>query len=75
MFADRAASRSDPFPYRVVVWIKAEQLLSDDNVISWFRDHDDACAVVLDLEDRPVEWLNSDSSLRVIELAFLRGQQ
>jgi len=76
-FVDRASARCDPFPWRQGVWVRKEFILPAGKLIEWFGGHDDACAVVLDLRDRPAQWLAADAELFDIETAWslAEGQQ
>jgi len=74
-FADRAAARSDPFPWRVAVWVKdPEKILTENQKQTWFDGEVSACAAVLDFGDELIERLRADASLTAIEKAFLRAQ-
>lgn len=73
-FADRAGTRCDPFPWRSAVWVKNDRIFTPQNKDSWFKDHDDACAVILDLNDRPADWLKPADTLFRIEQAWLAAE-
>lgn len=70
-FADKSASRSDPFPWRDVVWVTDQRLMQAEEEHAWFDDHPTACAVILDLRDLPAAWLDASAHLFDIEMAFL----
>lgn len=72
-FADKAASRADPFPWREVVWMTDDRLFQADQD-AWFRDHPAACAVVLDIRDQPVVWLGPSAHVFDIDDAFLTAE-
>lgn len=74
-FADRAAVRSDAFPWREVVWVKGEGILTTQQADNWFGNDDTACAAVLDFNDAPAVHLTEGSTLYAIEQAFLQAQQ
>jgi hypothetical protein len=73
-FADNADARSEPFPYRQVIWAKSDLILTDVQKNDWFGSHDGACAVIFDFNDIPVTWLSADATLYDIEDAFLSAQ-
>ena len=73
-FADFAGARCDPFPWRSGVWVRDERILSAGKVKSWFGGHDEACAVILDLNDNPAEWLTEDEGLFDIEMKWLSAE-
>lgn len=50
-FADRAAARAEPFPWRGAVWVKDARIFTDGQEPRLFAGHDDACATILDLDD------------------------
>jgi hypothetical protein len=70
-FADKAGARGDPFPWREVVWITDQQLFPPGQEAEWFDLHETACAVILDIRDRPAAWLEPAARLFEIEDAFL----
>jgi hypothetical protein len=70
-FADRAAGRTDPFPWRDAVWVTDPRIFEEGQEAALFGGHESACAVVLDLRDLPVAWLNPDAELFDIDDAFL----
>jgi len=73
-FADNADGRSTAFPWREVVWVKNTAIFDEGQEIMLFpKKFMNHCAVVLDLEDKPVAWLKEDSSLTDIEEAFLKA--
>ncbi len=74
-FADRAGARSDPFPWRAVIWVRDPRLLSDEAHTQWFGDDHEIVAVVLDFDDRPIARLQVSATLYQIEMAFLSAQQ
>ena len=60
------------------VWLKMsdadlQTVLADHP--SWFEDHDEACAVVLDGEDKPSQWLEANVSGRKLERALLNAER
>ena len=73
-FVDRASARCDPFPWRSGVWVRDERVLSTGKAKTWFAGHDDACAVILDLNDNPAAWLTADAELFDIEQAWLQAE-
>ncbi len=74
-FADRAAVRTDAFPWRSAVWVKApDQILTKQQFKEWFKDDDASCAVVFDFHDTPVARLKVTASLTAIEDAYLLAQ-
>lgn len=73
-FVDRASARCDPFPWRQGVWVRKTFILPPSKATKWFGGHDDACAVILDLKDRPAQWLMPDAELIDIELAWLQAE-
>ena len=73
-FVDLASVRCDPFPWRQGVWVRKDFIFPQDKLEQWFGDHDDACAVILDLQDRPAEWLKPQTRVFAIELAWLRAE-
>ncbi len=73
-FADRAAGRADPFPYREVLWLQDPRVFPPGLEDALFEGEDEWCAVVLSLEDEPVVWLAPTAALWEIELAFLDAQ-
>jgi hypothetical protein len=73
-FADKAASRSDPFPWRDVVWATDERLILPEEEHAWFDDHANACAVILNLRDLPAAWLDPSAQLFDIDMAFLEAE-
>jgi len=73
-FADAAAGRSDPFPWREVVWVKNNSIFKDGQEKRLFpKGNDKSCAVILDLDDTPLVWLSADSNPLQIEKAFLKA--
>lgn len=73
-FADNADARSEPFPYRQVIWAKSNLILTDVQKSGWFGSRDEACGVIFDFNDTPVAWLSADATLYDIEDAFLGAQ-
>jgi hypothetical protein len=74
-FSDRAAARADPFPWREAVWVRDRRIFADGQEQTWFSDHDNACATILDLDDLPAQWLAKDASTVNIERAWLKVEQ
>jgi len=74
LFADRAAGRAAPFPFREVVWVRDRRIFMPGQERRLFEGEDEWCAVVLDLDDEPVVWLADHASTLDIELAFLDAQ-
>ena len=72
-FADRAAVRSNVFPWREVVWVRDDDILTQEQVDKWFNRKLQYCAVVLDFSDKPVAHLAADATLLQIEKAFLNA--
>jgi hypothetical protein len=73
-FTDRAGTRSDPFPWRSAVWVKNDAIFTPQNKARWFGGRDEACAVILDLNDEPAEWLKPADTLFRIEQAWLSAE-
>lgn len=73
-FVDNAGVRCDPFPWRQAIWVRKDFIFPAGKQQEWFDGHDSACAVILDLDDRPVEWLDDDATLFGIERAWLRAE-
>ena len=73
-FADKAAARSDPFPWRDVVWVTDDRIFPAGSLDRWFDGHPNDCAVILDLRDRPTVWLPVTAQLFEIEDAFLAAE-
>jgi hypothetical protein len=73
-FVDRVGTRCDPFPWRSAVWVKNDAIFTQKNQEDWFDGHDKACAVILDLNDEPAEWLEPDATLFDIEQAWLSAE-
>lgn len=74
LFADRASGRATAFPWREVVWVKNNKIFNAGQENMLFPENNtDHCAVILDLADRPVVWLQADSSVPDIEDAFLEA--
>lgn len=73
-FVDRASARCDVFPWRQGVWVRKEFIVPAGKRTEWFGGHDDACAVILDLKDRPTQWLRADAELIDIEIAWLNAE-
>lgn len=73
-FADLAAARSDAFGFREAVWVQDDRIFTPVQ-LGWFQGRAQTCAVVLNFDDQPIEWLTPDAMLFDIERAFLRGQQ
>lgn len=77
-FADRAATRSDAFPWRECVWLKvsrpkAEAILGASRFAEWFPSTS-VCAAMLDFADNVSERLESDATLFEIDAAFLNAR-
>lgn len=70
-FADAAAGRAAPFPWREVVWVKNSKIFEIGQETQLFGSDASNCAVILNLEDKPTAFLPADSSLLDIEEAFL----
>lgn len=73
-FIDRASARCDPFPWRQGVWVRKDFIFPAGKIGEWFDGHDDACAVILDLDDQPARWLEPDAMLIDIERAWLQAE-
>jgi hypothetical protein len=73
-FADRAAARSDPFPWRDVVWVMDDAIFTPQDLNEWFASNPNDCAVVFDIRDRPRVWLPATAQLFEIEDAFLLAE-
>jgi hypothetical protein len=73
-FADKAATRSDPFPWREIVWITDQRIFPPGEELRLFGGHNSACAVVLDLMNQPAAWLDPGAQLFDIEDAFLGAE-
>jgi hypothetical protein len=73
-FANLASARCDPFPWRSGVWVRDDRIFTAENKKEWFEGHDTACAVILDLNDRPAERLLEDATLFDIEQAWLSAE-
>jgi hypothetical protein len=73
-FADMAAARSDPFPWRDLVWVTDEAIFPVGSLDRWFGQNPNDCAVILDLRDRPTAWLPVTAELFEIEDAFLAAE-
>lgn len=74
LFAGKAAGRATGFDWREVVWVKNTVIFADGQEIKFFPPgHEKDCAVVLDLDDQPIVWLNEDSSIPDIDDAFLEA--
>ena len=69
-FVDKAATRSDPFPWRETVWVTDRRIFEPGLETKLFDANDTACGVVLDLLDRPVAHLTADATLAAIDRAF-----
>lgn len=74
-FAERAAARAEPFPWRGAVWVKDARIFTDGQEQAFFAGHAPACAVILDVDDVPAQWLTNDASAMDIERAWLRAEQ
>lgn len=72
-FADAAAGRAAPFPWREVVWVKSNKIFESGQEKQLFGSGSNNCAVILNLEDKPTAYLTLDSSLLDIEEAFLEA--
>jgi hypothetical protein len=73
-FADKAATRSDPFPWREIVWVTDQRIFLSGEELRLFGGHNSACAVVLDLLNEPAAWLDPGAQLFDIEDAFLGAE-
>jgi hypothetical protein len=73
-FVDNASLRCDPFPWRQGVWVRKPFIFPTNKLKKWFGGHDSACAVILSLNDEPVEWLVADTEIFDLELAWLRAE-
>ena len=73
-FADKAGTRSDPFPWREIVWVTDQRIFRPGQEDELFGAHPDACAVVLDLAGHPATWLDPSAQLFDIEDAFLGAE-
>jgi hypothetical protein len=73
-FADKAATRSDPFPWREIAWVTDQRIFRPGEENSLFGGHPEACAVTLDLRDRPTAWLDPSAQLFDIEVAYLGAE-
>jgi hypothetical protein len=73
-FVDLASARCDPFPWRSGVWVRDDRIFPAGKAKSWFSGHEEACAVILDLNDDPVEWLTEDAELIDIEMKWLAAE-
>jgi hypothetical protein len=73
-FVDLASARCDPFPWRSGVWVRDERIFKTEDKARWFDGHDDACGVLLDLNDRPSAWLRANAQLFDIEQAWLSAE-
>jgi hypothetical protein len=73
-FVDNASARCDPFPWRSGVWVRDARIFSPQNLKDWFEGHATSCAVILDLNDRPAEWLDENATLFDIEQAWLGAE-
>jgi hypothetical protein len=73
-FADKAATRSDPFPWRETVWVTDRRIFAPGQEAELFNGHDGACGVALDLRDRPVVWLAPDATPFAIDRAFRQAE-
>jgi len=71
--ADRAAGRSDAFPWREVVWVRDDDIFTSQQRSTWFGNGH--AAVVLGFDDRPAATLDIDAGLFDIELAYSKAQQ
>ena len=71
--ADRAAGRSDAFPWREVVWVRDDGIFSSQQRSTWFGNGHPA--VVLGFDARPAATLGLDAQVLDIELAFAKAQQ
>jgi hypothetical protein len=74
-FADLAAGRSDPFPWRDSVWVMDERIFRTADANRWFAGRPSACAVVLNMKDEPVVWLDPDAQIFDIDDAFLTAER
>lgn len=73
-FADKSATRSDPFPWRETVWVTDRRIFALGQEAELYGGQDDACGVVLDLRNEPVERLKPDATSFAIDRAFRRGE-
>lgn len=73
-FVDKASARCDPFPWRTGVWVRDDRAFPAGKAKAWFGGHDDACAVILDLNDDPAGWLAADAELIDIEQTWLQAE-
>lgn len=73
-FVDLASVRSDAFPWRAGVWVRDDRIFQDGELDAWFGGHDEACAVILSLNDAPVQWLAADTVVFDIEMAWLSAE-
>lgn len=74
-FVDNASVRCDPFPWRQGVWVRKDFIFPESKLEEWFGGHKFACAVILNLQDQPVEWLAADTEIIDLELAWLRAER
>lgn len=73
-FADKAGTRSDPFPWREIVWITDPRIFGPGQEEMLFAGHAGACAVVLDFQSQASAWLDPSAQLFDIEDAFLGAE-
>jgi len=72
--ADKAAVRSDPFPWREVLWVTDSRLFRDGQEDKLFAGHPTACGVALDFTGQPKAWVEPSAQLFDIEMAFLKAE-
>lgn len=75
MFAETAAARAAPFPWREAIWVKDTRIFTAGQEQALYAGQDDACAAILDLDDVPARWLATDASAMDIERAWLQVEQ
>lgn len=72
--ADKAAVRSDPFPWREAIWVTDRLLFPTGDEERLFAGHSSACGVVLDFTGQPKAWVEPSAQLFEVEMAFLDAE-
>jgi hypothetical protein len=73
-FADKSATRSDPFPWRETVWVTDRRIFAPGQEEDLYKGHAAACGVVLDMRNEPLVWLEADATSIAIDGAFRRAE-
>jgi len=70
-FADKVASRTDPFPWRDSVWVTDQRIFRPGEEARLFTSHSTAAGAILDMNNAPAGLLEPDATIPEIEEAIL----